>query len=203
MAEQGIAEFCDVFCEDGVFDVEQSRRILEAGAEHGLRPKIHADEFVRLGGSQLAVDVGAASADHLLQSSGEDVEAIAASNVTPVLLPGTAFGLGEEYADAAAFREAGADVALATDFNPNCFARSQAFTATLACVGMRLPPAAAIAGITAHAAAAIDRPDRGTLREGAKADAVVIDAPSYVHLPYRFDTNPVTTVVADGEIAHE
>lgn len=203
VAEQGVAEFCDVFCEDGVFDVDESRRILEAGKDHGLTPKIHADEFVRLGGSQLAVDVGAASADHLLQSSPADVDAIAASDVTPVLLPGTAFGLGEKYADAAAFRDAGAKVALATDFNPNCFARSQGFTATLACVGMRLPPATAIAGITAHAAAAIDRPDRGTLREGAKADAVVLDAPSHVHLPYHFDTNPIATVVTDGEVAYE
>ncbi|WP_207593010.1 imidazolonepropionase [Halomontanus rarus] len=202
VAEQGIAEFCDVFCEADVFSVAQSRRILEAGVEHGLRPKIHADEFVRLGGAALAAELAAASADHLLQSTDDDVDALLEAGVTPVLLPGTAFGLGGEYPDLAPYRERNVIPAVATDFNPNCHARSQGFAATLACVGMGMTPAEAILGITCRGAAALDRDDGlGTLGTGSPADLVVIDGPSYRHLPYTYDGNVVETVVTDGEVA--
>ncbi|WP_265107917.1 imidazolonepropionase [Halosolutus halophilus] len=199
VADQEIAEFCDVFCEADVFDVAQSRRVLEAGAAAGLTPKVHAEEFTRLGGSQLAADLGAASADHLLHATEEDAAALAAADVVPVLLPATAFGLGEAYADARTFLEAGAPVALATDFNPNCHARTMEFVQTLATVEMGLTPAEALRGATHDASLAIDRDDgTGTLREGAPADAVVLEAPSFVHLAYRFDSSAVDTVIKTG-----
>ncbi|NHN46681.1 imidazolonepropionase [Halostella sp. JP-L12] len=204
VAEQGVAEFCDVFCEEDVFSVEQSRRVLDAGADTGLTPKVHAEEFVRLGGAQLAADVDAASADHLLHATEEDARALAESGVVPVLLPGTAFGLGADYADPAPFREAGSPVALATDFNPNCFSRSQAFAATLGCVEMGMTPAEALVGVTHAAALALSRNDgTGTLREGAPGDLVVLDAPSHVHVPYRFDGSPVGAVLKEGVVVRE
>ncbi|MFD1513328.1 imidazolonepropionase [Halomarina rubra] len=203
VAEQGVAEFCDVFCEEGVFSVEQSLRVLEAGVDHGLTPKVHAEEFVRLGGAQLAAEVGATSADHLLHATGEDARAIAEAGVVPVFLPGTAFGLGAEYADHTAFQEAGATVAIASDFNPNCYAPSMGFATTLACVGMRMPPAEAVRAATHGGALAMDRADRGTLSEGRRGDLLVVDAPSHVHVPYRFGQNVVETVVKGGTLVAE
>ncbi|WP_331234517.1 imidazolonepropionase [Natronorarus salvus] len=199
VAEQGVARFCDVFCEAGVFSVEQSRRVLEAGLNHGLDPKIHAEEFERVGGAQLAAALGATSADHLLRATVTDIDALVESEVVPVMLPGTAFVLGEEYADARAFLDRGAPVALATDFNPNCFSRSVPFAVSLACVGMRMTPAEALSAATANAARALDLDDgTGTLREGVPADLLVLDAPSYRHLPYRVGENPVSVVVKEG-----
>ncbi|WP_435180631.1 imidazolonepropionase [Halorussus sp. AFM4] len=200
---QGIAEFCDVFCEEGVFDVEQSRRVLEAGKDAGLTPKVHAEELARIGGTQLAAEVGAASADHLLHSTAEDIQALVESDVVPVLLPGTAFGLGADYADARAFIDAGADVAIATDFNPNCYSQSMGFAASLACVEMGMTPAEALVAATTNAAVALDLPGTvGTLRRGAPGDLAVLDAPSHVHVPYNFGVNAVGTVLKDGEVVH-
>ncbi|WP_246999276.1 imidazolonepropionase [Halosolutus gelatinilyticus] len=200
VAEQGVAEFCDVFCEEGVFSVDQSRRILAAGADAGLTPKIHADEFANLGGARLAAALSAASADHLLRSTDDDVGALVDAGVTPVLLPGTAFGLDGEYPDLAPYRERGVVPAIGSDFNPNCYARTMGFAATLACVGVGMTPAEAILGITERGAAALDRADgRGTLEPGAAADLVVLDAPSYRHLPYVYDGTLVETVLKAGE----
>ena len=200
---QGIAEFCDVFCEEGVFDVAQSRRVLAAGQEAGLTPKVHAEELAHIGGTQLAADIGAASADHLLHSTDEDIAALVESDVVPVLLPGTAFGLGAEYADARAFIDAGADVAIATDFNPNCYSQSMGFAASLACVEMGMTPAEALVASTTNAAAALDRPESlGTLQEGSPGDVAILDAPTYVHLPYNFGVNAVDTVLKGGEVVH-
>ncbi|MHC3439265.1 imidazolonepropionase [Natrialbaceae archaeon A-gly3] len=201
VAEQGVAQFCDVFCEEGVFDVSESRRVLEAGMDAGLTPKVHAEEFTRLGGAQLAADLEAASADHLLHANEEDVEALREAGTVPVLLPGTAFGLGSEYADARAFLKLGAPVALATDFNPNCHARRMGFAQTLACVEMGMTPTEALLGATRNAALALERDDgTGTLRVGAPADALVLEASSSVHVAYRFDTSPVETVIKGGEV---
>ena len=201
VAEQGIAEFCDVFCEEGVFDVEQSRRVLEAGTDAGMTPKVHAEELAHIGGTQLAAEVGATSADHLLHSTEEDVDALVADDVVPVLLPGTAFGLGAAYADARAFLDAGAPVAVATDFNPNCYSQSMGFAAALSCVEMGMTPAEALVASTANAAKALDRPEPvGTLREGAPGDLAVLDAPSYVHVPYNFGVNAVDAVLKGGEV---
>ena len=203
VVDQGIAEFCDVFCEVGVFDVEQSRRVLEAGAERGLIPKVHAEELSHLGGTQLAADVGAASADHLLHSTTEDVQALVDADVSPVLLPGTAFGLGAEYADAETFLDAGAPVAIATDFNPNCYSQSMPFAMSLSCVEMGMTPAQALGAGTRNAALAVDRDDgTGTIEAGAPGDIVVLDAPSYVYLAYQFGVNPVDLVLKDGRVVH-
>ncbi|WP_115864626.1 imidazolonepropionase [Halorussus litoreus] len=200
---QGIAQFCDVFCEEGVFSVEQSRRVLEAGKEAGLTPKVHAEELARIGGTQLAAEVGATSADHLLHSTEEDVAALVENDVVPVLLPGTAFGLGADYADARQFVEAGADVAIATDFNPNCYSQSMGFAASLSCVEMGMTPAEALVAATTNAATALDLPaEVGTLQEGAPADIAVLDAPSYVHVPYNFGVNAVDTVLKGGEVVY-
>ncbi|WP_135854841.1 imidazolonepropionase [Halorussus salinus] len=201
VASQGIAQFCDVFCEEGVFDVDQSRRVLEAGKDAGLTPKVHAEELSHIGGTKLAAEIGAASADHLLHSTEEDIAALVDADVVPVLLPGTAFGLGAEYADARAFLDAGADVAIATDFNPNCYSQSMGFAASLSCVEMGLTPAEALRAATTNAAAALDLPESvGTLREGAPGDLAILDAPSYVHVPYNFGVNAVETVLKDGEV---
>lgn len=211
VAEQGVARFCDVFCEEGVFDVPQSRRVLEAGRNHGLTPKLHADEFARIGASRLAANLSATSADHLLQSTRNDADALAAADVTPTFLPATALALDTDYADPRPFLAAGCEIALATDFNPNCYAPGLPFTITLGCAGMRLTPAAAIRATTAGAAAALEtdpeRPpaipsDLGTLTPGAPGDAVILDVPSLDHIPYRFGENRVRTVLIGGEVVH-
>ncbi|WP_135363976.1 imidazolonepropionase [Halosimplex halophilum] len=196
--KQGIAEFCDVFCDEGAFTVDQSRRVLEAGAERGLTPKVHAEELAHRGGAKLAAEVGAASADHLLHATDEDVAALVEADVTPALLPGTAFGLGADYADGRAMVDSGAPVAVATDFNPNCHSQSMAFASALACVEMGLTPAEALVAGTRNGARALDRPDLGVVREGAPADLVVLDAPSHVHVPYSYGINRVATVLKDG-----
>jgi imidazolonepropionase len=196
---QGIAEFCDVFCEEGVFSVEQSRRVLKAGLEAGLTPKVHAEELSHLGGAQLAAELQAASADHLLHATSEDAAAMAAADVVPVFLPGTAFGLGAEYADPELFQNEGCPVAIATDFNPNCYSQSMGFAMALACVEMGLTPEAALIAGTTSAARALDRTDgTGTLREDGPADIALLDAPSHVHLPYNYGVNVVDTVLKDG-----
>lgn len=204
VAEQGVAEFCDVFCEEGVFDVAQSRRILEAGRERGLEPKIHAEEFSRIGGAQLAADLGAASADHLLSATEEDAIALVQADVISTLLPATAFSLDEPYADARTFLDADAPVALGSDLNPSCFVHSMGMVVSLACLRMKMRPAEAVLGATAHAARALDREDGvGTLREGTAADLAVFDLPSMTHVPYNAGTNRVETVVKDGEVVVE
>jgi imidazolonepropionase len=197
--DQGIAEFCDVFCEEGAFSVDQSRRVLESGLDHGLTPKVHAEELAHIGGTQLAAEMGAASADHLLHATDEDVAALREAGVTPVLLPGTAFGLDANYADARAFLDAGASVAVSTDFNPNCHSESVAFAVALACVEMGMTPAEAMVGATATGARSIDRDGLGTLAEGTPADLTVLDAPSHVHVPYSYGVNRVDTVLKGGE----
>jgi imidazolonepropionase len=200
VAEQDVAEFCDVFCEEDVFSVDQSRRVLDAGIEHGLTPKVHAEEFVRLGGAQLAAEVDAASADHLLHANDADRAALAEAGVTPVLLPGTAFSLGADYADARAFLDDGGSVAVATDFNPNCHSQSMGFAIALACVGMEMTPAEALIAGTHGGAHALDRTgETGMLREGMPADMAIVDAPSHLHVPYNFGVNTVKTVLKDGE----
>lgn len=201
IADQGVAEFCDVFCEAGVFDVAESRRVLEAGQRYGLTPKVHAEEFTHLGGAQLAAEVGAVSADHLLHATPADSTALADAGVVPVFLPAAAFSLREAYADQTPFQAAGAPIALGTDFNPNCHSTSVPMTVALACLGMGLTPEQALCGVTRNAALALARDDgTGTLEMGAPGDLVVLDAPSHVHLPYRFGEQPIDTVVKGGTI---
>jgi len=203
VADADLAVFCDVFCDEGAFTREQSRRVLEAGLDHGLAPKIHAEEFERLGGAQLAADLGAVSADHLLQATPDDAAAMAEAGVTPVLLPGTAFTLGTDYADPTLFEDAGSRVALATDFNPNCYSQSMEFAMALACNGMRMTPTAALLGATRHAAEALAMDDgTGTLREGAPGDLVIADVPRFEHVPYNAGVRTTETVIKGGEVVH-
>ncbi|SDY61416.1 imidazolonepropionase [Halopenitus persicus] len=203
VADNDLAVFCDVFCDEGAFSLDQSRRILEAGIDHGLTPKIHAEEFLRLGGAQLAGDLEAASADHLLQATEEDAESLAEGGVTPVLLPGTAFTLGAEYAKPTLFEDAGASVALASDFNPNCYSQSMEFTISLACNGMRMTPTAALRGATQHAAEALQITDgRGTLQEGAPGDVIIADVPRFEYIPYNTGVQTTETVLKDGQVVH-
>jgi imidazolonepropionase len=194
------AEFVDVFCEEGVFDVDSSRLVLEAGAQQGMRVKVHADELARSGGSLLAAELRATSADHLLHAGAQEREALAEADVAAVLLPATALSLGAPYADARALVDAGALVALATDCSPNSYTESMPFVMTLACLGMRMTPAEALVAATVNAAAAVGRDDRGTLEEDMAADLVVLDAPSYRHVVYHMAVNPVWRVVKMGEV---
>lgn len=194
------AEFIDVFCEHGVFDVDQSRLVLEAGAQQGMRVKVHADELARSGGSHLAAELQATSADHLLHAGPAEREALADADVAAVLLPATALSLNAPYADARSLIDSGAPVAIATDCNPNCYVESMPFVMALACHGMRMTPAEALTAATVNGALAAGRDDRGTIEEGMTADLVVLDLPSYRHIPYRMGHNPVWKVVKAGEV---
>ena len=194
------ADFVDVFCEDGAFDVESSRLVLEAGIRQGMRVKVHADELARSGGSLLASELHATSADHLLHAGPEERRALADAGVASVLLPATALSLGAAYSDARALIDADALVALATDCNPNCYTESMPFVMSLACYGMRMTPAEALVASTVNAAVACGVDDRGTLEEGQWGDLVVLDAPSYRHIPYRPGVNLAWRVVKMGEV---
>lgn len=196
--------FCDVFCEKGAFDLDQSRRILERARALGMGLKIHVDEFAALGGTALAVELGAVSADHLVCTPEEELLALARSDTIAVSLPGTPFGLGDpHYSPARTLLDAGGALALATDLNPGtCYCVSMPFIIALACRAMRLSPAEAVAAATINAAHAIGWGRRvGSLEAGKQADVVVLDLPDYRHLAYRFGTNPVEVVVKRGQIA--
>ncbi|MGI6345095.1 MAG: imidazolonepropionase [Bacillota bacterium] len=212
VARQGIARFCDVFCEEGVFSVEESRRILQAAARLGLQAKLHADELVPFGGAELAAELGAVSADHLLHASPAGIRAMAQAGVVAVLLPGTSFTLrSNQRPDVAAMLEAGVPIALATDFNPGtCPTESMQMILTLAWQSLGLTPAQALAAATINAAHALGvAGDVGSLEVGKLADCVVYDAPNLDFVPYHFGVNLVRhvfkrgrQVVVDGRLVH-
>jgi len=199
---KGLARFCDVFCEKGVFTVAQARKILDAGKQYGLIPKIHADEIVDTGGAALAAEVGAISADHLLMSSETGLRAMAQNCVIGVLLPGTPFCLMmQRYAPARQIIECGVPVALATDLNPNCWTESMQLMIQLACLNMQMTPAEAVTAATFNAACAIGVQDRvGSLEVGKQADCIILDCPNHQFLPYHFGVNLVETVVKKGRV---
>ncbi len=195
--------FVDVFCETGAFNINQSRRILSSAKEIGFPLKIHADEFDGLGGTGLAVQLGAASADHLVQTPPEDIAALGQSDTVAVALPCTPFGLAErEYTPATSIIEAGGILALATDLNPGtAWCESMQMVMALACRYMKLTPAQAIAASTINAAAAIRRDDvLGSIEGGKQADILVLDVSDYRHLGYRFGTNLVSMVIKRGKM---
>jgi imidazolonepropionase len=195
--------FCDVFCDEGAFSLGQSRRVLEAAKALGLGIKIHADEFKPLGGTRLAVELGAASADHLVCTPPDEIVLLARSDTIAVALPGTPFGLGHhEYTPARALIEAGGALALATDCNPGtCWCESMQLMIALACRYMRLTPAEAISAATINAAHAVGLGQEvGSLEPGKRADLILLKAPSYRHLGYRFGANLVGAVVAGGRL---
>lgn len=202
-AEERLAGFCDVFCERGVFTVDQSRRVLEAGMAHGLAPKLHAEQKSSSGGARLAADLGAVSADHLEYATDADVAALAEAGTVAVLLPGAALMLMETVqTPARRLIEAGVPVALATDFNPgSCPIMSMQTVIGLACLRRLLTPAEAIVASTINAAHAIGLGgEAGSLEVGKRADLVVLDAPSHIYVPYWFGRNLALTVVKDGRV---
>jgi imidazolonepropionase len=195
--------FVDVFCENKAFTLEQSRQILTKACSLGFPVKIHADEFDNLGGASLAVELGAASADHLVKTSDADIAALGKSDTVAVSLPCTPFGLAEsEYTPAQKILDAGGMLALATDCNPGtAWNESMQFVIALACRYMKLTPAQAIAASTINSAHAIRRADRiGSLEEGKQADLLVLSVPDYRHLGYRFGTNLVKQVIKRGRV---
>ncbi len=205
VAKEKLARFCDVFCEEGAFTPEQSRRILLRGKELGLLPRIHADEIEDTSGAALAAEVGAVSADHLLAASGEGIKKMAAAGVCATLLPATAFYLRKPYAPARAFVEAGCPVAIASDCNPgSSYTANSIMVLTLAVFGMGLMPEEALWAMTLNAAYALRMDDKtGSLAPGKAADLCIWDVPSYLHLFYPFAENPLMAAVINGKVAYE
>ncbi|MCK5037560.1 MAG: imidazolonepropionase [Thermoplasmata archaeon] len=202
ISEMKLAEFCDIFCEKNVFTREQSERLLRAAQEHGLGAKIHADEIENLGGSDLAAEIGAISAEHLAVTNDMQMKKMGDAGVIGVLLPGTPYALMEEhYPRARAMIENGMALALATDLNPNCWTESMQFIISLACYNLKMTPEEAVVGATINAAHAINRSRVvGSIEAGKQADIIVLDIPNYEHLPYHFGVNHVETVIKKGDI---
>jgi imidazolonepropionase len=198
------ARWIDVFCEPAsahAFDGASARAVLEAGRAAGLGLRVHANQLSAGPGVQLAVELGAASADHCTHLSAEDVDALADGTTVATLLPGVEFSTRSPYPDARSLLDAGVTVALATDCNPgSCFTSSMAFCLALAVREMRMTPAEALWAATAGGAAALQRTDIGHLRPGARADLAVVDAPSFRHLAYRPGVPLVRTLERDGGV---
>ena len=200
VADQTLAEFCDIFCEKSVFSVEQSRRLLTRAKDLGLKLKLHADEIVQLGGAELAAELGAVSADHLLQASDQGIKDMAAAGVVATLLPATAFSLKESYANGRKMIDSNCAVALATDFNPgSCFTESIPLVFALATLYMNISTEEAINALTINGAAALNRADQiGSIDAGKKGDLIVLEFPSYTYIPYHLGVSTVEKVIKQG-----
>lgn len=204
-AVKGKARFCDIFTEKNVFEIEDSRRLLKAARQAGFELKLHADEIVTLGGAELAAELGAVSADHLLHVSDEGVKRMAEAGVVATLLPLTAFALKEPFAPARRFIEAGAAVALATDLNPgSCFSGSIPLTIALACIYMKMTIRETITALTLNGAAACGlAKETGSLEVGKSGDVALLYFDNYNMLPYYVGMNCVKTVVSRGRVVAE
>ncbi|HEX2252125.1 MAG TPA: imidazolonepropionase [Thermoanaerobaculia bacterium] len=206
VAEAGLARFCDVFCERGVFTPEESRRVLYAGKQSGLGPRLHADEFEGSGGAELAAELGALSADHLIAVGAGGIEALAGAGVTAVLLPGTSFFLRiHRYAPARRLVEAGVPVALATDCNPgSSHTESMPMIYVLAVYELGLTIEEALTAATLNAACCLGLGEEiGSIEPGKRADLVLLDAPNLLHLAYHYGIDPVRAVVKDGVLVRQ
>jgi imidazolonepropionase len=205
VADRKLAEFCDVFCEKNVFSVDQSRRLLQAAKDMGFKLKLHADEIVPIGGTELAVELGALSADHLLQASDEAIRSLAETDTVATLLPGTAFSLKEPYARARFMIDSGCAVALATDFNPgSCFTESVALIFALATLHMGISTEEAVTALTINGAAALDRADRiGSIDPDKDGDLVILEFPSYHFIPYHIGVSTVEKVIKKGNLVFD
>lgn len=199
---KGLAEFCDIFTEKNVFEIEDSRRYLQAAKDMGYKLKLHADEIVQLGGAELAAEMGAVSADHLLHVSDEGIRKIAEAGTVATLLPLTAFALKEPYAPARKFIDAGCAVALATDLNPgSCFSGSIPLTIALACIYMGMSVEETLTALTLNGAAALDRADAiGSIESGKRADMLILHFDTLSCLPYYVGMNTVDAVIKGGEL---
>ena len=196
-----LAEFCDVFCEEGAFTEDESRTILEAARNAGFGLKIHADEFGDTGGGKLAAELRVISADHLAGSTLETIQALRDSGVIGVLLPGTPLAiLSDHFAPARKMIANNLPIALATDCNPNCYTESMQLIQQLAVFRMGMTPAESLVASTINAALAIGKTDRGCIAEGWKADLLICDIPDYRHLTYHFGINHVETVIIGGKV---
>ncbi len=202
VADRGLAEFCDVFCEEGYFTAAQSRRILTAGMNAGLTPKIHTDEYADIGGSVLAAELPALSADHLNSTPPAVMATLAAAGVIGVVMPALDFAIAHDRPfDATAMKAAGMTLALATDICPGCWCESMQMVMQLACRNYGFTPVEALLGSTLHGAQAINRGhDRGTLEAGKLADVLILDVPTLDDVIYRVGNNSVATVVRRGRV---
>lgn len=202
IAQEKLAESVDIFCEKGVFTIEQSRRYLQAAREHGFQLKMHADEIAPLGGAELAAELHCLSADHLLQASDAGIRYMAQAGVVATLLPLTAFTLREPYARGRAMIDAGCCVALATDLNPgSSFTASVPLLFALACIYMQLTPEEAVTAFTLNSAAALNHAGSiGSIDVGKQGDLLLLRFPSYKFLPYHVGMNIVETVIKRGKI---
>ncbi len=202
VAAKHLAQYCDVFCERGYYDLAQTERVLAAAATHGLKGKIHAEELTSLGGAELGARMGATSVDHLEKISEDGVRSLAAAGTVAVLLPGVSFFLNHGYAPARKLIDAGVPVALASDFNPgSCMSYSMPLMMTIACTHMRMTPEECITAATLNAAAALDRSDtHGSIEIGKHADIVLAAIPDYRFLSYHFGTNHIRTIIKNGTI---
>ena len=203
VVEEQLAEFCDVFTEEGVFTVAESEKILRAASDAGLGLKLHAEEFEPIGGAELAARLNATSADHLVAISNEGIRSMVTAGVTPVLLPGTTFFLGSDtYAPARKMIEEGLKPAIATDFNPgSSMTESLQIILTIACLKLKLTPLEAFEGATLNAAKALNRSDSiGSLETGMNADIVIWNADNHKQVPYHYGVNNVRTVIKAGEV---
>jgi len=205
VVKEGLAEFCDVFCDRGAFTREQARRILSVGKQLGLTARVHAEQLSRTGASRLAVELGAASCDHLEQVNDADIRALAKSKTVATLLPGCDFHLGwKQYAPARKLIEAGAVVALATDYNPGTSPTvSMPMVLSLACTQLRMTPAEAISAATINAAYALRREKIiGSLEVGKQADVAVFEVEDYREIPYYFGMQRCWMTIKGGEITY-
>ena len=203
VAAQGIAVFNDVFCEEGYFTVAESKRILETGKKYGLKPRLHADEFVDSGASELAGEVGTISADHLMAVSKDGINALVENNVIATLLPGTTFFLGKStYAPARELINSGITLSLATDFNPgSCYIQSMPFIMTLACMHLGMTVEESFQAATYHGAKALELEEKiGSIEVGKSADLIIWGISSLLDIPYYVSNHPIRYVMKNGEI---
>ncbi|MFW9922563.1 MAG: imidazolonepropionase [Candidatus Thorarchaeota archaeon] len=202
IADENLAEFCDVFCEKGIFSIDQTRRILLAAEKHGIKKIIHIDEIVDTNGASLAAELRAVQTGHLLQSNDEGLKAMAKEGVIATLLPGTPFCLMlKEYAPARKMIDYGIPIAIATDLNPNCWTESMQMIIVLSCYNMKMSPAEALTAATINAACAIERQEKiGSLEIGKKADIVIFNVSNYFFLSYKFGVNLVDKVIKNGKL---
>ena len=202
IAKENLAEFCDIFCETAVFEVDETRRILECARAHGLKLKLHGDEIDPMGGAELAGELAAISAEHLIEASDQGIESMAKAGTIAVLLPATSLYLNKSFARARKMLESGMAVAVATDFNPGSSPNlNMQLPMTLACLKYRLSPKEALTAVTLNAACAINRGDSiGTIEPNKQADIILWNAPDLDFLFYRYGNNQVKTVIKRGVV---